>query len=632
MTATRSDLVIGVAGHIDHGKTSLVRALTGVDTDRLPEEKARGITIELGFAPLALPNGRRAAVIDMPGHERFVRTMISGAGGVDVMLLVIAANEGVMPQTREHLAIAGLVGVRAGVCALTKCDLASPDIVELASDEVREVLVGSALEGAPVIPVSAHGGTGLDALRAALGAVSLPPRDATGPALLPIDRVFVRKGFGVVVTGTLVSGTVRLDDAMLLGPTGPDHRTLSVRVRGLQVHGEAATEVHAGTRLAINLAGVELADVPRGAWLMHPTDVALSRVFDATVSTLPQTRRDLPRRTRLEVDVGATHALAGMSLLEGESLSPGRSALVRVTADRPLALRPGERLVLRGPPSLAGVGSTVGGLTVVRPVAERVRRRALALDRAQRSATGSPAERARVELEAAGLRGLSRAELVSRSGYRVSKTSSGEGVVSVASDRYVGRAALDALAREVLQSLSDFHGKNPAERGLDRRALATLGDDHAVDHALTELVAQSKITRAGDVIARFGWKARGLDDVPFTAQVRAMLARAGLAAPRVAEMSEACHATVKEIEHALKRLTELGHVVKVSPELYADAPAVKDLEARLVAWLEEKGTIDAQGFKDLTGLSRKYAIPYAEHFDVKKVTLRVGDARKLRGR
>ncbi len=410
MTATRSDLVIGVAGHIDHGKTALVRALTGVDTDRLPEEKARGITIELGFAPLPLPNGRRAAVIDMPGHERFVRTMISGAGGVDVMLLVIAANEGVMPQTREHLAIAGLVGVRAGVCALTKCDLASPDIVELASEEVREVLRGSALDGAPVIPVSAHAGTGLDALRAALGAVSLPPRDASGPCLLPIDRVFVRKGFGVVVTGTLVSGVVRLDDALLLGPMGPDHRTTPVRVRGLQVHGEAATEVHAGTRVAVNLAGVELADVPRGAWLMHPTDVALTRVFDAQLSTLPETRRDVPRRTRLEVDVGATHALAGVSLLEGESVAPGRTALARITADRPLALRQGERLVLRGAPSLAGVGSTVGGLVVVRPVAERVRRRAIALERAQRSASGDARERARVELEAAGAKGISRAD------------------------------------------------------------------------------------------------------------------------------------------------------------------------------------------------------------------------------
>ncbi|MFO0608055.1 MAG: selenocysteine-specific translation elongation factor [Polyangiales bacterium] len=629
---TSNDLVIGVAGHIDHGKTALVRALTGVDTDRLPEEKARGITIELGFAPLALPGGRRAAVIDMPGHERFVRTMISGAGGVDVMLLVVAANEGVMPQTREHLAIAGLMNIRAGVCALTKSDLASDDLLELAAEEIREVLRGSALDGAPVLPVSAQANAGLDALRAALAAASVVPRDASGPALVPIDRVFVRKGFGVVVTGTLLSGTLRLDDELLLGPTGPEHRTRSVRVRGLQVHGEAASEVRAGTRVAVNLAGVDLDDVPRGAWLFHPTEVALTRTFDAEVYLLPQTRRDLARRSRLEVDVGATHAVAGVALLEGESLAPGGRALARITADRPLALRPGERLVLRGPSSLAGVGSTVGGLTVVRPVAERVRRRAVALERARRSYEGDAAARARVELDAVGAKGLTASELVARAGYRVGAKSVADGVVLVGGDRYLGRSYLDGVAKAVLQALSDFHGKNPTERGLDRRALATLGPDVAVDHALGELVGQAKVARAGDVIARAGWKPRGLDDVPYVAQVRASLARAGLAPPRLDEIASSCGASPKELDLALKRLVELGHVVKVSMELYVDAAAMRDLEARLVAHLTERGTIDAQGFKELTGQTRKYSIPYAEHFDAKKVTLRVGDVRKLRGR
>jgi selenocysteine-specific elongation factor len=629
---TANDLVIGVAGHIDHGKTALVRALTGVDTDRLPEEKARGITIELGFAPLTLPGGRRAAVIDMPGHEKFVRTMISGAGGVDVMLLVVAANEGVMPQTREHLAIAGLMNIRAGVCVLSKSDLASDDLVELAAEEMREVLRGSALDGAPVIPVSAHAGRGLDALRDALAAAAVVPRDARGPAVVPIDRVFVRKGFGVVVTGTLLSGTLRLDDELLLGPTGPEHRTRAVRVRGLQVHGESAPEVRAGTRVAVNVAGVELDDVPRGAWLLHPAEVALSRTFDAVVELLPQTRRDLARRSRLEVDVGAAHAVAGIALLEGESLAPGHRALARITADRPLALRPGERLVLRGPSSLAGVGSTVGGLTVVRPVAERVRRRAVALDRARRSAEGDAAARARVELDAAGPRGLDRHELVARAGYRAAAGAASDGVIAAGGERFLGRAYLDGVSRSVLQALSDFHGKNPSERGIDRRALAPLGPDVAVDHCLAELVAQGKVTRAGDVIARAGWKPRGLDDVPFVAQVRAAFARAGLAPPRLDEVATACGASPKALDPALKRLVELGHLTRVSAELYVDAAAMRDLEARLVAHLTAHGTIDAQGFKELSGQTRKYTIPYAEHFDAKKLTLRVGDVRKLRGR
>lgn len=632
MSTRQSDLVIGVAGHIDHGKTALVRALTGVDTDRLPEEKARGITIELGFAPLTLPDGRRAAVVDMPGHEKFVRTMIAGAGGVDLLLLVVAANEGVMPQTREHLAIAQLVGVTRGVCALSKCDLAAPEIVELAAEEVREVLATSGLAGVPVVPVSAHAGTGLADLLAALAATSVAPRDASGVALLAADRVFVRKGFGVVVTGTLVSGTVREGEGLALGPLGPDHRARDVRVRGLQVHGASVTEARAGTRLAVNLAGVEVADVPRGVWLFRAGEVALSRSFDAVIEALPQTRRALGRRSKLEVVVGTTHALANVVLLEGDSLAPGKRALARITTDRPLVVRPDERMVLRGPPSLAGVGSTVGGLVVVRPVAERVRRRAVALERARRSAEGDAAARALVELEAAGPRGLRGAEVFARSGYRVGDGAERAGLVAVGADRYVARAVMEATEAAVLGALSAFHGKNPGERGVDRRALAELGDDALVDAALARLVARKAVARDGDVIARAGWKPRGVDDVPYLAQTRATLARAGLAPPRPAEMATALGATPKDLEGALKRLVERGDAVRVNAELYVDGPAMADLEARLITYLEAHGTIDAQGFKDLTGQTRKYAIPYAEYFDAKKVTLRIGDRRKLRGR
>lgn len=630
MTSPTSDLVIGVAGHIDHGKTALVRALTGVDTDRLPEEKARGITIELGFAPLTLPNGRRAAIIDMPGHERFVRTMIAGAGGVDVMLLVIAANEGVMPQTREHLAIAGLVGVRAGVCALTKCDLTSPDLVELAADEAREVLQGTALDGAPVIPVSAHAGAGLDALRDALAAVAVPARDASGPPLLAIDRAFVRKGFGVVVTGTLIAGSVREGDALAVGPCGADHHLRDVRVRALQVHGAAVTEARAGTRLAVNLAGIDLADVPRGAWLLRPGEVALTRAFDAEVTLLPGAKRALRRRTKLEVAVGATHALASISMLDGDALEPGRRALARVRTDRPLALRPGDRLVLRGPPSLAAVGGTVGGAVVARPEVERVRRRAIAFERARRAHEGDARAKALVALEAAGLKGLDRAQLMARAGYAPSPKDAG--LVTLGADRYVAAESLRALERSVLDALSAFHGANPAERGMDRRGLAPLGPEPAVDAALAALAAGGKVSREGDVIARAGWKARGLDDVPYVAQVRAAVLRAGLAAPTRAELTAATGAGPKELDAALRRLIERNEAVRVSADLAASAAAVDDLERRLIAYLDAHGTIDAQGFKDLSGLTRKHAIPMLEHFDAKKLTLRIGDKRKLRGR
>ncbi|MBI5514880.1 MAG: selenocysteine-specific translation elongation factor [Deltaproteobacteria bacterium] len=630
MTAPQSDLVLGVAGHIDHGKTALVKALTGVDTDRLPEEKARGITIELGFAPFALPGGRRCAVIDMPGHEKFVRTMISGAGGVDLLLLVVAASEGVMPQTREHLAIASLLGVRGAVCALSKTDLVTPDIVELAAEEVREVLQGTPFRDAPIVPVSAHRGDGLDALREHLAARALSPREPTGPCLLPIDRVFVRKGFGVVVTGTLVGGCVREGEALVVGPLGVEGDLLGVRVRGLQVHGSAVAEARAGTRLAVNVSGLDQGLVSRGAWLFREGAVPVTRAFDAEVTLLPETRRALGRRAKLELAVGATHALATVRALEGDGLAPGSVGLARISTDRWLALRPGERLILRGPPSLAGVGSTVGGAVVVRPVAERVRRRAGALERARRASRGDPAERARVELEALGAKGLGREALTARTGYAVREGHANDGLVALQGDRYVGRGVVEALENEVLGVLSAYHGKHPGERGMDLRALGSLADEVLLEAVLSGLGAARKVTREGDLVWRAGWRAKNPDDVLHLLAVKGALAGAGLAPPRPSELGVTLRATGAEVEAALKRLVERGDVARVAQDLYVDAAALGALEAKLVQWLREKGSIDAQGYKDLTGLSRKYVIPYAEHFDHRRVTFRVGDLRKLR--
>jgi selenocysteine-specific elongation factor len=628
-----SDLVVGVAGHIDHGKTALVRAITGIDTDRLPEEKARGITIELGFAHFALPSGRRVAVVDMPGHERFVRAMIAGAGGVDLILLVVAANEGVMPQTREHLAIAQLVGVRGGVVALSKADLASPEILELAAEEVREVLAGTALASAEIVPVSALAGTGLDALRAAIERAAVPPREATGPTLLPVDRVFVRKGFGAVVTGTLVSGTVREGDVLVVAPVGVEKEAREVRVRGLQIHGESVREARAGTRLAVNVAGLEAQEIPRGAWLFRAGEVALTRAFDAAVTTLPATRKALGRRARLELAVGAAHTAASVALLEGEELRPGGTALARVTTEEPVALRPGERFVLRGPPSLAGVGSTVGGGVVVRPVAERARRRDVALERARQVAEHERDvhARARVEAEAAGPRGLSASELFARAGLRAEAGELAQaGLMAVAADRYVASAVVESVGQKVLQVLSAHHGAEPASRGLERRALKGLGDDALVDAALARLLAQRKIEREGEVVFRAGWRPKDPDAVPFLRELEAALSRAGLMAPRPEEIAASLRTDARSLEPALKRLVQKGAVVRVNAELYVAASAMADLERRLVAHLEAHGTIDAQGFKELTGASRKWTIPLAEYFDGKKVTLRVGDVRKLR--
>jgi selenocysteine-specific elongation factor len=633
MPARPSDLVIGVAGHIDHGKTALVRALTGIDTDRLPEEKARGITIELGFAHFELPGGRRAAVVDMPGHERFIRAMIAGAGGVDLCMLVVAANEGVMPQTREHLAVADLVGVRKGVVALTKSDLATDDVLELAIEEVREVLVGTFLEGAEIVAVSAHTGAGMDALKQALARAAVVARPSGGVALLPVDRVFVRKGFGAVVTGTLVSGTIREGDAMQIVPCGLEHEPREVRVRGLQIHGESVTAASAGTRVAVNLAGVEAQEVSRGTWLVREGEVALSTAFDAEITVLASTRQALGRRSKLELAVGAAHTGCTVALLEGESIEPGQRAIARVTTETPVVLRPSERFVLRGPPSLAGYGSTVGGGVVVRPIAERVKKRDVALARAREIAEHMEDLHARVraEAESVGARGLSPEALSARAGTSLAPEQlAAMGLVSVSRDRWVSASIADALGQRTLQALSAQHTTNPASRGIERRALKSLGDDALLDAVLARLSADKKVGREGDVYFRAGWKPKDPDAVAHLAAIAAALSASGITPPRVDELAQAQKCEPKALEPALKRLVERGDIVKVSPEFYADTKAMAELEAKLVAYLNEHGTIDAQGFKTLTGASRKWTIPLAEHFDAKKVTLRVGDARKLR--
>lgn len=634
MEAHSSEWVIGVAGHIDHGKTSLVKALTGTDTDRLPEEKSRGITIELGFAALTLPNGTHASVVDMPGHEKFIRAMISGAGGIDVCLLVVAANEGVMPQTREHLAVAQLLGVRQAVVALSKCDLAGDDVLDLAMEEVREVLASTSYAHAPIVAVSANTGKGLPELLQALQDLKIKRRSGEGPVVVPIDRVFVRKGFGVVITGTLISGTIREGAALCCGPFGLDHSIREVRVRGLQVHGQSVSEARAGTRVAVNLAGIEVNDVSRGAWLFSPNEVAVTTAFDAEMTVLPGTRKILGRRSHFDLAIGAAHTDCTAALLEGEELLPGQSALVRITTEEPVLLRPNERFVLRGPPSMVQYGSTVGGGRVVRPIAERVKKRDLALTRAKDifAEPNALETRLRIELEAAGPKGLSAKDLSVRVGAAITAEMAAQSKLFVVSaQRYVCDAVVHTSSQRILQLLSAWHTSQPASRGVERRAMTQLGDDALIDAILQHLLSEKRIARDGELYCRAGWKPKDPDAVAHLAAVLAMLTTGGITPPRVDEMAQSLKVEPKALEPALKRLIERGAIVKLNTEYYAEAIAMDELEKKLLAWLKAEQTIDAQGYKTLTGASRKWAIPLAEYFDGKKLTIRVGDVRKLRG-
>ncbi|WP_242372856.1 selenocysteine-specific translation elongation factor, partial [Anaeromyxobacter sp. SG26] len=370
-------VVVGTAGHIDHGKSSLVRALTGIDPDRLREEKRRGITIELGFAHLALPDGTVAGVVDVPGHERFVRAMAAGAGGIDLVVLVVAADEGVMPQTREHLDICRLLGVPRGLVAVTKSDLLpglGADWLPLLEQDIREATKGTFLEGAAVLPVSSTTGEGLDELRAEIARLAgeVTERPADGPVFLPIDRAFSMKGFGTVVTGTLLSGQIAEGDeaALLPSPQGAP----ALRVRSVQVHGKAAPRALAGQRTAVNLPGIEPTAVARGQALVHAGVVPPSSILDAEVTLLAAAPRPLKHRAKLLLHVGTAQVPAAVALLDRAELRPGETAFAQLRLGAPVAALPGQRFILRGFAVLEGRGKTVGGGRVLAVAAPRRRR------------------------------------------------------------------------------------------------------------------------------------------------------------------------------------------------------------------------------------------------------------------
>ena len=472
-------MIVGTAGHVDHGKTALVKALTGIDTDRLPEEKRRGITLELGFAHLRLPDGTTAGVVDVPGHERFVKAMAAGAGGVDLVLLVIAADDGVMPQTREHLDICQLLGVRAGVVALTKADL----LPELGSDwrvlleaDVRTLLAGTALETAEVVEVSARTGEGQAALLDALGraAAALPERSVDGPLFLPVDRSFTLKGFGTVVTGTLLSGALSPEEpvSLLPGLPGP------FRARSVQVHGAQVARATAGQRTAVNVPAIAATDVRRGMVLTRAGELPETRTLDVELTLLAAAEAALPRRRTLLLHLGTAQVEARVRLLDVEALQPGETALAQLRLSAPLAALPGQRFILRGPRPLPGRGATVAGGRVLTLSAPRRRRGAGAQLEPMRAGDGEA--RVRWLVRQAGYRGLTAAELFVRASLSqkvLSRTlevlsSRGE-VLLIDRERrlYLAGEVFQGLLGRALSLLQAFHEREPLKDALGREEL-----------------------------------------------------------------------------------------------------------------------------------------------------------------
>ncbi len=636
-------MIIGTAGHIDHGKTSLVKALTGIDTDRLKEEKRRGITLELGFAHLALEDGTVAGVVDVPGHERFVKAMVAGAGGVDLAVLVVAADEGVMPQTREHLDICRLLGVKAGVIALTKADLLSElgeEWSALVEADLVSLVAGTFLEGAPVVRVSARTGEGLDALRAALthAARGLPGRPAEGPAFLPVDRTFTIKGFGTVVTGTLLSGVLGVEEAVALLPGLPGPS----RVRGLQVHGASVSRAEAGQRVAVNLAGVESEAVSRGMVLVRAGEVPETRMLDVELSLLPAAEAALPRRRKLLLHLGTAQVEATVALLDLEKLEPGETALAQLRLSGPVAALPGQRFILRGAKALPGRGATLAGGRVLSITPPR-RRRGGSEVVAQLLEADTGGQVAWL-LRQAGYRGLTQAEIFARSALapkalaRALELQGSRGAVLLV-DRerrlYLSGEVFEGLQARALALLAAFHEREPLREGLSREELRQRlsGElDARIFARLLQALGEGGRVEVEREVVRLKGRGRTLtlDEEATRARMVADLMAAALAPPSVGELSQRLKLPSARVQELLKVAVAEGRVVRVSEELYFDAEALRGLRERLVTHLRESREISTQAFKELVGQSRKFVIPLSEYFDREKVTLRVGDKRVLR--
>ncbi len=638
MTTRRPSLILGTAGHIDHGKTTLVRALTGVDTDRLPEEKARGITIELGFAPLTLSPGLRVGVIDVPGHEGLVRTMVSGATGIDLVLLVVAADEGAMPQTREHLAIIDLLGIEAGVIALTKCDLAEADVAELAEAEVRELIAGSSLARAELVRVSAATGAGIEELRGALAGAALAASARTprsGPPRLWVDRCFESRGFGAIVTGTLIGGALSAGDAVELFPSGAQ-----ARVRGLQSFGASETTLAPGARCAVNLQGVALADLTRGMLVSTPGALAASSSFDVSLRWLASAPLAGPKPVACELLIGTAALRAHVAPIGGELLEPGTRVDARVHLDAgALALLPGDRFVVRGFSS----GATLGGGLVL-DVAPPRRRRSdpqLAAGLAV-LASGSAEQGLALRVVRAGLAGISRTALLQQTGMPGAELDAALAVseerteiAALGSECYAARGALGEAARRVLATLDAFHSANPIKPGMSKGALRGALPDNAAlalfESVLSALASSGELVLADDLVrsAAFAPRLSPREEV-LAAQVRESARAAGLEPRTLREWEAMLAADAATLREVLAHLEREGALVRAPGDLWFDAPTVAEVRAKLVTHLAAHGEIATAAYKDLIGTTRKFAVPLMELFDTEHLTVRRGEVRVLK--
>jgi len=626
-------IIIGTAGHIDHGKTALVKALTGIDADRLEEEKRRGITIDIGFAHLDIDlPGRehlRLGFVDVPGHERFVRNMLAGVGGIDLVLLVIAADESIKPQTREHFDICRLLSVRRGVAVLTKSDLVDPDTLDVVRLEVEEFLRTSFLDSGnfPVVAVSALTGAGLDELREVLVSVAaeVPAKDSNTFARLPVDRVFTMKGFGTVVTGTLVAGSILKEDELEIFPLGR-----RIRVRGVQVHGQQTDRAVAGQRTALNLVGASTEDLSRGLLLAPPSTFRPTSKIDVSLTLLPSAK-PLKQRARVHLHAFTFETIATVSLYDKKQISPGETVPAQLRLAGPTLLLPGDRFIVRQFSPMVTIG---GGLVLD---AQPIRRMPGLQPFLRVMATGDKAEILLSRIGRRGHEGISIAQLTAESGWPAKiieaelADSAGQQVVRVG-DRFVEKSSLEGLKLVITNLVTGFHRDNPLVTGIGKEELRERADASVETFAaaMEMLVREKKLEVDGEIVHLTG---RGVvlkdEESESKKTIETAFATAGLKVPALKDVLAGLKLDKTRAQKIVTLLLRDKILVKVSDDLVFHREALEHLRKQMAAEKIKSPKIDVARFKGMTGVSRKYAIPLLEYLDREHVTRRVGDERVI---
>jgi selenocysteine-specific elongation factor len=636
------DIIVGTAGHIDHGKTALVKALTGTDTDRLPEEKQRGITIDLGFAELELGDAR-FGFVDVPGHERFVKNMLAGASGIDLILLVVAADEGIMPQTREHFDICRLLQIKNGLIAITKKDLVDNEMLELVRAEMAEFVSGTFLDGAPIVAVSSRTGEGIDEMRAALAqtASTVKPRDDRHIARLPIDRSFAMKGFGSVVTGTLASGKIAEGDEVELLPVGR-----RLRVRGVQSHGRKVSDAGSGRRTAVNLAGIDHHEISRGMLIAQPGVLQPSQSFDAEVEVLPDSAGPLRSRQRVRVHIGTAEVLARVAVIRGAMIYPGEKGFVQLRLESPATSVLGERFIIRS----YSPQETIAGGSILSPSEARFRRRdapdLLAFLSMLSTASHDAGATMQLLVERSADRGLNEAEVRSVTGWSsgtfdesVQKLKD-EGSLVDCGGIYVTKSNSAALEDRVLAAIERLHD---ADRVAQTISLEKLRADafkkvrSEVEKAiLNSLAARRQLTVDGDGVKLIGREAQLSDaESNSLAILRKKFETAGIEAPKadeiIADSAESSGVGKEVVRKLYQQLVNSGELIRINADVTIASTAIDKLveKVREFAKTTPDRLIDVAKFKEIAGVSRKYAIPLLEYFDQRKITARRGDKRLI---